>query len=176
MDPQQILLADDDDALRGALREYLRRLGFHVHEAFDGPTALELARTLELRFSIMDVHMPGMSGLEVLRTLQRERRAQASPPLPCILISAAADAQERNKALEYGAFRFLMKPFAPNHLVECLRDLLQACYPGSSADLMVERLLNRARPDAGGQCAGPPMPLDLLFSLLFRAPSPPKQP
>ncbi|MAE75531.1 MAG: hypothetical protein CMJ85_01525 [Planctomycetes bacterium] len=156
----KILLADDDDALRTALGEFLSRLGFGVIEAVDGPSALATALGNRIDFSILDVHMPGMTGLEILTEL-REARCRDAGPLPCILISAAASQSERRAALQRGAFRFLSKPFAVDSLVECVGELLRTFDPGPSGERMIARL---ACGLSGTQeSSGLPAPLDQLL-------------
>ncbi|MFQ5503985.1 MAG: response regulator [Planctomycetota bacterium] len=128
----RILLADDDEALRATLGELIARLGFGVVEACDGVAALELAMREELDFSILDYHMPGLTGLEVLKALRRNQERES---LPCILLSAHADSKERQEALRNGAFRFLAKPITPDLLLDSIDALVEKHFlPGFGLD------------------------------------------
>lgn len=103
----RILLADDDQDVREALREFLGREGFTIFEADSGLKALEILNRERLSFSIMDVDMPGMTGIEVVRAMRRRRL-----PLPCILMSGDDSRQRQLEAREAGAFSLLPKPIA----------------------------------------------------------------
>lgn len=116
--PYSVLLVEDDDPLRGALHDLLCRRGFHVYATGLGDEAIELARRVQLDFSILDMHLRGTTGLEVLRTIMREVR-----PLPSIMISGAATTEEQRKALDLGVFSFLSKPIEADRLRSTL-DLL----------------------------------------------------
>lgn len=100
-----VLLAEDDDPLRDVLSELLRGWGWQVHGVGHGVEAVELAKRCHIDFSILDMHLPGMTGLDVLRSI-----ARTSGPLPSILMSGAAGADEIQAALAAGAFTFLRKP------------------------------------------------------------------
>jgi DNA-binding response OmpR family regulator len=100
-----VLLVEDDDPLRRVLRELLRRQGWDVHATGFGRQAIELASQFELDFSILDMHLPGTTGVEVFR-----RIADLKGPLPSIMMSGAASAEEQRDALDLGVFSFLHKP------------------------------------------------------------------
>ena len=140
----RILIADDDDTLRETLGELLSRLGFGILEAQDGPTALDLFRKENPAFTILDFHMPGMTGLEVLETLRREAQEEGGPEFPLlqldtpghvgprspfIFLSAEADQREQDAAMAAGAFRFLNKPISVENLFASVTDLMQVFLP-----------------------------------------------
>lgn len=170
MSIDQVLIADDDDALRASLGELLSRLGFQVLEAADGPSALALVRQLvrqnEMISSILDYHMPGMTALDILRSLRQERPHGS---FPCILMSAEASAFEQRQALRHGAFRFLPKPFGVDNLLACVGEMLEEFHPGPSGQRMIARLRSGMRPETP-DASGLPAPLDMLFP--FRRPDP----
>jgi len=103
---QTICIIEDDESVRRALRRLIRSLGFGV-EAF--ATAEEFlqsfAQTLPCCL-ILDVHLPGLSGLELQRRLRAEGRS-----VPVVVITAYADDKVREQALQDGAIAFLQKPF-----------------------------------------------------------------
>ena len=121
-----VLLVEDDAPLRGSLADLLAAWGWRVFPTGFGPEAVQLARTTPLDFSIMDLHLPGMTGLEVLRTIRRER------PLPSIMMSGQATPEETCAALDAGAFTFLQKPLDLVRLREVV-GLLQQRYFGAPA-------------------------------------------
>ncbi|PIE22263.1 MAG: hypothetical protein CSA62_13225 [Planctomycetota bacterium] len=146
MSQRRILIADDDDALRETLGEILARLGFQVLEAGDGAEALELMRTQHPELSILDLHMPRMTGIQVLEVwrrelLQRNSSEERGIPeqlpnaLPCILVSAEASPEEQCDALGLGAFRFLEKPFSVDQILGSLWELYR-----SIPDMQIEGL------------------------------------
>ncbi len=158
MAADRILIADDDEGLRQVLAEFLAHQGFDVLLAIDGTHAWELVGRESPRFSILDFHMPGLSGLEVLRRLAAAS-AQPRKRLPCILMSAEASPQERREARRFGAFRFLQKPLSPEDLLRSIGDILEAFPNEGSPD---RRTLH---PLARSTGSGLPVPMDLLESL-----------
>ncbi len=103
--PFSVLLVEDDDPLRGVLTEYLVSLGWTVHSTGLGQEAVQWARTTDFDFSILDLHLPGMSGLDVLRAISRQGRT-----LPSIMMSGQATKEEAYAAHREGVFTFLRKP------------------------------------------------------------------
>ncbi|MCC6672205.1 MAG: response regulator [Planctomycetes bacterium] len=114
-----ILLVEDDQTLRASLVEILASRGLHVFAAGRGSEAVELARSLPLDFSILDMHLPEMTGLEVLRRIAREVR-----PLPSIMMSGNATSEEAQAALSAGAFTFLRKPLELNQFMASVESLI----------------------------------------------------
>jgi CheY-like chemotaxis protein len=104
--PFHVLLVEDDDPLRRCLKELLAERGWFVHDAGSGPEGLALARTQRIDFSLVDMHLPGMSGLDLVRALTREGRE-----LPAIVMSGDASKEEQQRLLaERCVFQFLDKP------------------------------------------------------------------
>ncbi len=156
MGTRRILIADDDEGLRKALADFLSMQGFEVLVAGDGLAAWELVRRGSPSFSILDYHMPGLTGLEVLKRWAEDRGLRGR--LPCVLISAEASSAERREAERIGVFRFLDKPLSPEELLQAIRDLLRA-FPSGPEGSTENPLL----PLDGGPSL--PVPLDLLDSL-----------
>jgi len=126
-----VLLVEDDDPLRGCLQELLAAEGWSVYATDRGPEAVELARVYCPDASLLDWHLPGMSGLDVLRAITREVR-----PLPSIMMSGQATREEASLALAEGVFRFLRKPLDLDHLRGSMQLLIRHHYgppPGDSA-------------------------------------------
>jgi len=144
-----VLLVEDDDPLRSVLFELLRDRGWSVHEAARGDEALELARRIAIDFSILDLHLPGMSGVEVFRRMAREIR-----PVPSILMSGEASKEEAQEALDLGVFKFLEKPLDLTALRSSLDDLIRAHFrtttlPVRLEDLYLSNFPPRRRPPRG---------------------------
>ncbi len=137
LQPRRVLLADDDLNVRSGVEELLAPLGLEILHADTGSEALEIARQRlsDLHLLLLDLHMPGMTGLDVMTSLrsEAERRLEVGarePRLrlpPCILYSAEASEELRSRALALGAWAFLRKPVAPHALRgEVLRALQSA--------------------------------------------------
>ena len=116
---ERILLVDDDAGVRDVVAFTLRREGFDVDEERDGPAALEAGRTGGYELVILDVMLPGLSGVEVCRAL----RAESDVP---ILMLTARDAEaDRVLGLEIGADDYVTKPFSSAELLSRVRAILR---------------------------------------------------
>jgi DNA-binding NarL/FixJ family response regulator len=113
-----VLVVDDDEIFRAAVREVLERAGFVVREASDGEEALAFARAARPDVVLVDVCLPGISGYEVLRALQDTIHAD----LPVIFISGErTDKNDRISALHLGADDHFIKPLDPDELLARIR-------------------------------------------------------
>ncbi|MDR7386530.1 MAG: response regulator transcription factor [Armatimonadota bacterium] len=115
----RVLVVDDDEAILSLLGSYLAREGFEVQTAGDGEAALAAARTSRPDVVVLDVLLPGLDGLEVLRRL----RAEGEPYV--ILLTAKAEEADRVVGLELGADDYVTKPFSPRELVARIRAVLR---------------------------------------------------
>lgn len=116
---ERILLADDDAELCALLEEYLVGEGFEVCTASDGNAALETLRRQDVDALVLDIMMPELSGLEVLKRLRQRSN------LPVIMLTARGDDLDRILGLELGADDYLPKPCNPRELVARLRAVLR---------------------------------------------------
>jgi two-component system, OmpR family, phosphate regulon response regulator OmpR len=114
-----LLIVDDDVRLRELLRRYLSDNGFRVTTAADANEARSNLASFAFDLIVLDVMMPGESGLELTRTLRGERR------VPVLLLTAMAEPEDRINGLEQGADDYLSKPFEPRELVLRIRNVLQ---------------------------------------------------
>ena len=117
--PQTILIADDDTELCELLKEYLGQEGFDVRLAFDGEQALAESRRPGLDVMVLDIMMPKMNGIDVLRELRK------SSELPVIMLTARGDDLDRIVGLELGADDYLGKPANPRELLARIRAILR---------------------------------------------------
>jgi len=120
--PVQILVAEDDRDIAGLIVHYLQRAGWQPHVATSGDDALAHARRHPVDVVILDVMLPGLSGLEVCRALRGDK---ATADLPIIMVTARAEETDRIVGLEIGADDYISKPFSPNELVARIRALLR---------------------------------------------------
>jgi two-component system response regulator CpxR len=117
--PDTLLLADDDVELCGLLKEYFEQEGFDVRLAHDGEQALEASQAPGLDAMVLDIMMPGRSGIEVLKALRKQSA------LPVIMLTARGDDLDRILGLELGADDYLPKPCNPRELVARVRAVLR---------------------------------------------------
>ncbi len=118
-----LLVVDDDSRLRELLRRYLSDSGFRVTGAADVPEARAHLACFAFDLIVLDVMMPGESGLDLTRALRTE--SNNSAPVPVLLLTAMAEPEDRINGLEQGADDFLAKPFEPRELVLRIRNILQ---------------------------------------------------
>jgi DNA-binding response OmpR family regulator len=111
----RILVVEDDLTVAEVVVGYLRHAGMEARHAVDGPAGLEIAAAWRPDLVVLDLMLPGLSGLEVCRRLREERDAQ-SPPLPVIMLTALTEESDRVLGLESGADDYVTKPFSPREL------------------------------------------------------------
>ncbi len=114
-----LLVVDDDARLRELLRRYLSESGFRITTAGDTAEARRQLASFAFDLVVLDVMLPGESGLDLTRDLHRENQ------LPVLLLTAMAEPEDRVNGLEQGADDYLSKPFEPRELVLRIRNLLQ---------------------------------------------------
>jgi two-component system, OmpR family, alkaline phosphatase synthesis response regulator PhoP len=117
---RRLLLVEDDLTLRQALAFNLTREGYEVTSVADGEAALAAARRPGLDLVLLDVMLPGMSGVEVLRVLRREGVAT-----PVIILSAKGDEIDRVVGLKLGADDYVTKPFSRPELLARIESVLR---------------------------------------------------
>jgi DNA-binding response OmpR family regulator len=113
-----ILVAEDDRDIAELIAHYLRKAGWEPYVASAGDEALGYARRQPVDVVILDVMLPGMSGLDVCRALRADA---ATAALPIIMLTARAEEADRVIGLEIGADDYIAKPFSPNELVARVR-------------------------------------------------------
>lgn len=115
-----ILLVDDEASIRSLQRMYLERDGFVVAECSDGLSALATVKRMRPALVVLDIMLPGLDGLEVLRRLRAENN-----PAYVIMVTARDEDIDRILGLEMGADDYLSKPFNPRELVARVRAILR---------------------------------------------------
>ena len=121
--PRKILICDDEDVLRALVRATLDDGSFEVLEAEDGDQSVALARSEKPDVILLDMMMPGRSGLEVLELLRADPELAQTP---VVMLTARTRASDQEAALAAGADRYLAKPFSPLELISVVEELLEA--------------------------------------------------
>jgi FixJ family two-component response regulator len=131
----EIIIVDDDPSVRDALSVVFSLEGYHVTSFADGQSLLNAARARTPSCILLDVHMPGQSGLDILKELN----AQAYPA-PIFIISGQGDIPMAVDAIKNGALDFIEKPFNAETVVSRVREAIQAWdrrrEAGSSSDVL----------------------------------------
>ena len=125
-----ILVAEDDRDIADLIAHYLGKQGWTVHITSAGDDALAYAKRNPVDLVILDLMMPGLSGLEVCRALRGDKTTEA---VPIIMVTARADETDRILGLDIGADDYIAKPFSPNELVARARALLRRSKRGEAA-------------------------------------------
>ena len=155
MDPDQpIYIIDDDAAVRDALTLLLKLEGFSTRAFGDGGSFLESLRISSPVCVILDLHLPGMSGQDVLKKL-----SEAHFPAPIFVISGQSDIATAVEAMKNGALDFLEKPFSASVIIERVREAIavyrrsMAGHIDGLADFPGRHLLTRRERDVLAQVA-----------------------
>ncbi len=116
---QRVLVVDDEAAIRDLVGSYLRDEGFEVEEAADGEAALTCFAQRTPDLVVLDLRLPGIGGLDVLREIRRTSAVYV------IVLTARADETDKLIGLELGADDYVTKPFSPRELVARVRAVLR---------------------------------------------------
>ncbi len=144
----RVLVVDDDEQITAFLKRALAYEGYQVEIAADGPAALAAARDNPPDLVILDVMLPGLDGVEVVRRLRAGEREVGA--LPILMLTARDEVSARVAGLDAGADDYLVKPFALEELAARLRALLRRREPESQrllrfADLVVDTASREVR-------------------------------
>lgn len=131
----KILVVEDSERLRRALGEGLRRSGFVVDLAEDGIEGLKFANAAEYDVIVLDIMLPGMDGLTLLKNLRRR-----SSPAQVLILSAKDQVVDRVHGLELGADDYLVKPFAFEELLARIKSLGRRRYEVTSPEIKIGEL------------------------------------
>jgi DNA-binding response OmpR family regulator len=124
-----ILVAEDDRDIADLITHYFTKQGWTAHIAGAGDDALAYAKRHPVDLVVLDLMMPGLSGLEVCRALRGDKSTEA---IPIIMVTARADETDRILGLDIGADDYIAKPFSPNELVARVRALLRRSKRGAA--------------------------------------------
>ncbi len=115
----KVLVVDDDPGIVKVVRAYLKQAGFGVMVAYDGQTALHIARHDKPDLVVLDLMLPEMDGWDVCRVLRKES------DVPIIMLTARVEETDKLIGLELGADDYVTKPFSPRELVARVRAVLR---------------------------------------------------
>src|SRR5580698_1558464 len=116
----KVIIIDDEASVRRALHTTLLSLGFDIGEASSGDEAIELCRIVKYDAALLDINMPGKSGIETCGELRRMR-----PRMAILMVSVSEDHERKVKALEAGADDYVTKPFHIRELTARIRSSLR---------------------------------------------------
>jgi DNA-binding response OmpR family regulator len=164
----RVLLIDDDARLSELLSGYLQENGVSLTHARDGRAGLAAVEADAFDAVLLDVMMPGLDGLEVLRRLRQKNR------IPVLMLTARGDEADRVVGLELGADDYVAKPFSPRELLARLRAVLRRAQPEAAAERLacagieVDIGARTVRVD-GAEVDLTGLELDILVALMRRA-------
>jgi DNA-binding response OmpR family regulator len=126
MSKGRILVVDDEPQVASIVRSYLEREGYNVELSVTGPQALAEFRRTEPDLLVLDVMLPSVDGLDVLREIRRTSK------VPVIMLTARAEAEDKLLGLELGADDYVTKPFSPRELIARVKAVLRRSEPDAS--------------------------------------------
>ncbi len=125
---KSILIVDDEDNIRNLLAVYLRKEGFEIYQADNGVEALNIVKSNQIDFVVMDIMMPVMDGFETLKILRKDSN------VPVMMLSARAEDEDKLFALGFGADNYETKPFSPKVLVAKVKAQIKRIYGNEGKD------------------------------------------
>ena len=159
-----VLVVDDEAPVRETVRAYLEKEGYTVFTAADGNAALQSIRAFKPDVIVLDIMLPEVDGLEVLRRLRQESNAWV------LMLSARTEEMDKILGLKMGADDYLTKPFSPRELVARVEAMLRRAGTNSGktplvfADLRIDPAARRVEID-GRDVELTPIEFDLLLAL-----------
>jgi two-component system KDP operon response regulator KdpE len=173
-DPIKVLVVDDEARIRQVLRVALCTLGFEIEEAEDGGEALDIVRTSCPHVVLLDINLPGMSGVETCRELRR-----CCPTAGIVMLTVQDTERSKIEALDAGADDYVCKPFKVGELAARLRAVvrrIRTIAPQTTPSIVAGNLeidvVQRTVHKAGRRIHLTPKEFDLLHVLVSRAGTP----
>lgn len=127
-----LLIVEDDFLIREMMDITLSQAGYGIVTAGSGPSALDVLRRLRVDLVLLDVHMPEMSGLDVLKAMRR--MGPVMPPV--LMVTANCSADTVQEAMRLGCVGYVAKPFSPEGLVSRVQRALKSAEPVRAARAM----------------------------------------
>ena len=122
MSRKPILIVDDEPIVRDSIRDWLKDAGYQVATAETGEEALEIIKKQDFSVIVMDIRLPGQTGITVLKQVKALK-----PEIKSIIITAYPSTELSDEARQLGAIDYLIKPIAPDDLERLIRETLLKC-------------------------------------------------
>jgi len=136
----KILIVDDEKSVRYSFRKLLKEFQYSIYEADSYDSALETVRTVNPDLAIIDIEMPGKTGLDLLRVIQSECNN-----FPVIMVTAFGSGDRVIKAMKHGAYDYIEKPFNIPHLLSVIKEALKT----TNTQIVESQLLKTKAPSRG---------------------------
>ena len=120
MSKRRVLIVDDEAIVRESIKDWLKDVGYEVATAESGEEALEMMKKQDFGVVVLDVRLPGKTGLEILKEVKAVK-----PEIKSIIITAYPSEETTAEAKKLGAIDYLIKPIAPDDLERLIRETLQ---------------------------------------------------
>ena len=118
MQGKSVLIVDDEPIVRESIRDWLKDAGYHVYTAQSGEEALTLIEKQDFSIMVLDIRLPGKTGIKVLNEVKAQR-----PWIRSIIITAYPSAETIAEAKKLGAIDYLVKPVNPENLEKLIKEL-----------------------------------------------------
>ncbi|AHM57966.1 transcriptional regulatory protein SrrA (plasmid) [Peptoclostridium acidaminophilum DSM 3953] len=130
MEKLKILLVEDEELLRAAIKKYLEKEGYEVYEAADGEQAIEMFNDWDFNFVLLDIMLPRVDGWSVMRNIRSASR------VPVIMLSARGEEYDKLFGFELGVDDYMVKPFSPKELIARIKAVLSRVSPAGSREML----------------------------------------
>lgn len=140
MGEEKIIIVDDEAEMRDRLRDVLEEQGYWIRTVGDGSQAIEQTKRDEFNLALVDLRMPGMGGLELMREMRR-----ISPKLVVVLITGYASLETAVEAIRQGAYDYITKPFKPSDLITTIERGLEKQRLAGENEKLLENLKEKTR-------------------------------
>jgi len=127
MDKKKILVVDDESNIRVALQDLLAANNYEVELAVDGQDGVEKAQAIHPDLILLDIMMPKLNGLELLKKLKTSTK---DAHVPIIILSAKSDVDSLNEAMWNYADKYITKPYQPEEILHSIKASLDNSFPG----------------------------------------------
>lgn len=120
MEKPRVLIVDDELILRESLSAWLEEDGFEVRACEEGMKAIEMAKNEHMDAAVLDIKMPGMDGITLLKKL-----LEIDKEMPVVMMTAHATVENAIQSMKDGAYDYIMKPFPPEKLSTVIRRIVE---------------------------------------------------
>lgn len=138
-----VLIVDDEERIRRLLKLYLQKEEYQTEEAEDGATALEMILAKDYDMILLDIMLPGMNGLEIIKKVRNQKK-----DVPIIMITARGEEAERVDGFRAGADDYIVKPFSPREVMLRVAAILKRTKVDEPETLVISYLNFEIHPDS----------------------------